>query len=162
MVYSTRAMLPSAKKDSVPTTQKSCVVYEFSCQCEARYVGRTTQRLADRIKQHVPTSIRKKSNTVREQPPRLCKNNNSKINCESAIGQHLLTNPECAKTYTDDNFRIIGQGRSSFHLSVLNLFISRLKTQSCVNRKISSFLLESSSNNGNWANWPLLGPLRLI
>ena len=119
VVYSTRAMLPSAKKDSVPTTQKSCVVYEFSCRCEARYVGRTTQRLADRIKQHVPTSIRKKSNTVREQPPRLCKNNNSKINCESAIGQHLLTNPECAKTYTDDNFRIIGQGRSSFHLSVL-------------------------------------------
>ena len=85
VVYSTRAMLPSAKKDSVPTTQKSCVVYEFSCRCEARYVGRTTQRLADRIKQHVPTSIRKKSSTVREQPPRLCKNNNSKINCESAI-----------------------------------------------------------------------------
>ena len=28
--------------------------------------------------------------------------------------------PECAKTYTDDNFRIIGQGRSSFHLSVLD------------------------------------------
>ena len=38
---------------------------------------------------------------------------------ESAIGQHLIANPECAKTYTDDNFRIIGQARSSFHLSVL-------------------------------------------
>ena len=48
VVYSTRAMLLSAKKDSVPTTQKSCVVYEFSCRCEARYVGCTTQRLADR------------------------------------------------------------------------------------------------------------------
>ena len=48
----TKVMLPSAKKDSVPTTQKSCVAYEFSCRCEARYVGRTTQRLADRIKQH--------------------------------------------------------------------------------------------------------------
>ena len=81
VVYSTRVMLPSAKKDSVPTTQKSCVVYEFSCRCEARYIGSTTQRQADRIKQHVSTSIRKKSNTVREQPPRLCKNNNSKINC---------------------------------------------------------------------------------
>ena len=68
VVYSTRAMLPSAKKDSVPTTQKSCVVYDFSCRCEARYVGRTTQRLADRIKQHVPTSIRKKSNTVKPWP----------------------------------------------------------------------------------------------
>ena len=90
VVYNTRVMLPSAKKDGVPTTQKSCVVYEFSCQCEARYVGSTTQRLADRIKQHVPASIRKKSNTVREQPPRICKKNNSKINCESAIGQHLI------------------------------------------------------------------------
>ena len=38
---------------------KSCVVYEFSCRCEARYAGRTMQRLADRVKQHVPTSIRK-------------------------------------------------------------------------------------------------------
>ena len=36
-----------------------------------------------------------------------------KSNYESAIGQHLITNPECAKTYTDDNFRIIGQARSS-------------------------------------------------
>ena len=44
---STRIMLPSAKKGSVPTTQKCCVVYEFSCRCEARYVGRTTQRVAD-------------------------------------------------------------------------------------------------------------------
>ena len=138
VVYSTRAMLPSAKKGSVPTTQKSCVVYEFSCRCEARYVGRTTQRLADRIKQHVPTSIRKKSNTVREQPPRLCKNNNSKINCESAIGQHLLTNPECAKTYTDDNFRIIGQGRSSFHLSVLESVY--IKTQNPVLCKQKDFI----------------------
>ena len=137
VVYSTRVILPSAKIDSLPSTQKSCVVYEFSCRCEARYVGRTMQKLADRIKQHVPTSIRKKINTVREQPPGLCKNNNSKINCESAIGQHLLTNLECAKTYIDDIFRIIGQGRSPFHL--------RLKAQSCVNRKISFFHLESSS-----------------
>ena len=130
MVYNTRVMLPSAKKDSVPTTQKSCVVYEFLCRCEARYVGRTTQRLADRIKQHVPTSIRKKSSTVREQPPRMCKNISSKINFESAIGQHLITNPECAKTYTDDNFRIIGQARSSFHLGVLESVY--IKTQNPV------------------------------
>ena len=53
-------------------------------------------------------------NTVREQPPRICKKNNSKINCESAIGKHFIANPECAKTYTDDNFLIIGQVRSSF------------------------------------------------
>ena len=61
VVYNTGVMLSSAKKDCVPTTQKSCVVYEFSCRCEGQYVGRTTQRLADRIKQHIPTNIRKKS-----------------------------------------------------------------------------------------------------
>ena len=109
----------SAKQDIVPTTQKSCVVYEFSCRCEARYVGRTTQRLADRINHHVPTSIRTKNTTTREQPPRTCKNSKSKMKSDSAIGQHLLTNPECAKTYTDDNLRITGQARSSFHLGVL-------------------------------------------
>ena len=99
----------SANNDSVPNTQKSCVVYEFSCGCKARYVGRTTQRLADRIKQHVPTSIREKSSTVREQPPRMCKNISSKINCGSVIGKHLITNLECAKTYTDDNFGSLGK-----------------------------------------------------
>ena len=88
--------------------------------------------------QHVPTSIRKKSNTVREQPPRLCKNNNSKINCEWAIGQHQLMNPECAKPYTDDNFRIIGQGRSSFHLSVLESVY--IKTQNPVLCKQKDFI----------------------
>ena len=137
-VYSTRVMLPSAKKDSVPTTQKSCVVYEFSCRCEARYVGRITQRLADRIKQHVPTSIRTKTTTTREQPPRTCKNSNSKMKSDSAIGQHLITNPECAKTYTDDNFRIIGQARSSFHLGALESVY--IKTQNPVLCKQKEFV----------------------
>ena len=111
MWFTTLELCYHLLKDCVPTTQKCCV-HEFSCRCEARYVGRTTQRVADRIKQRIPASIRKKINTAREQPPRIYKKNNSKINCESAIRQHI-TNPECAKTYTDYNFRIIGQARSS-------------------------------------------------
>ena len=83
-----------------------------------------------RLKQHVPTSIWKKSSTVREQPHRMCKNITSKVDCESAIAQHLITNPECAKTYTDDNLRTIGQARSSFHLGVLGSVY--IKTQNPV------------------------------
>ena len=109
LVYNTRVTLPSAKKDCVPTTQKSCVVYEFSCRCEARYVGRTTQGLADRIKQHVRTNIRKNSNTTREQPPRICKNNMSKINCELAIGQKLIANPESPKRIQATIFGLLGK-----------------------------------------------------
>ena len=60
----------------------------------------------------------------------MSKNNSYKINCESAVGEHLITNPELAKTYTDDNFRIIGQARSSFHLSVLESVY--IKTQNPV------------------------------
>ena len=117
------------------------VVYEFSCRCEARYVGRTTQRLADRIKQHAPINIRKKSNTVREQPPRIWKKNNSKINCELAIGQHLIANPEYAKTYTDYNFRIIGQVRSSFHLSVFESAYMKTQNQVLCRQKEFVFTL---------------------
>ena len=130
VVCNTKVMLSSAKKDSVPTTQKSYVVYEFLCRCEARYVGRTKQRLADRIKQHVLSSVRTKNTIIREQPPRMCKSSNSKMKSDSAIGQHLIKNPECAKTYSDDNFRIIGQARSSFHLSVLESIY--IKTQNPV------------------------------
>ena len=138
VVYNTKVMLPSAKTDSVPTTQNSCAVYEFSCRCEARYVGRTTQRLADRIKQHVPTSIRMKNTTIRDQPPRMCKNSISKMKSDSAIVQLLIKNPECAKTYSDDNFRIIGQGTSSFHLSVLESVY--IKTQNPVLCKQKEFI----------------------
>ena len=71
-----------------------------------------------------------KNTIIREQPPQMCKNSNSKMKSGSAIGQHLIKYLECAKTYSDDNFRIIGQARSSFHLSVLESVY--IKTQNPV------------------------------
>ena len=89
IVYSTRRALPSVQKDCVPAYQKSSVVYEFTCQCDSGYVGRTTQRLGDRIKQHVPSNIRNKTAPQREQPPRACRSRNTVKTSDSAIGQHL-------------------------------------------------------------------------
>ena len=78
------------------------------------------QRLADRIYQYVTTRIRAKSTVTREQPPRMCKNCNSKMGKnDSAIGHNLIKCLECAKTYADDNVHIIRQARSSFYLNVL-------------------------------------------
>ena len=68
----------------------------------------------------------------------ILKNSNSKMKSDSAIGQHLIKNPECAKTYSDDNFRIIGQARSSFHLSVLESVY--IKTQNPVLCKQKEFI----------------------
>ena len=58
VVYKTNQLLPVAIKDVLPALQNSNVIYQFSCHCDSRYVGRTSQRLQDRIKQHVPKSIR--------------------------------------------------------------------------------------------------------
>ncbi len=67
LIFRTQKVLPSIQKDCMPTTQKSLVVYECSCECDARYIGCTSQRLADRVKQHVPTNIRNHIFWQREQ-----------------------------------------------------------------------------------------------
>ena len=58
VVYSTNELLSATNKDALPALQKSNVIYQFSCHCDIRYVGRTSQKLQDRIKQHVPKPIR--------------------------------------------------------------------------------------------------------
>ena len=60
-------MLPTAKQDVLPANQRSMVIYEYVCHCDSRYVGRTTQRLKERIKQHVPKAIRQKATLTQEQ-----------------------------------------------------------------------------------------------
>ena len=54
-------MLHAAKKDVLPANQRSVVIYEYVCHCDSWYVGcRTSYRLQERIKQHVPKAIRQK------------------------------------------------------------------------------------------------------
>ena len=50
LVFTSKRMLPVARKDVLPAIQKSFVIYEYNCHCDSRYVGRTSQRLQDRIK----------------------------------------------------------------------------------------------------------------
>ena len=58
LVFTSKCMLPVARKDVLSTTQKSLVIYEYKYHCDSRYVGRTSQWLQDRIKQHVPQWLR--------------------------------------------------------------------------------------------------------
>ena len=75
----------------------------------------------------------------------MCRTNHPKMNCDSAIGQHLITNPKCAITYTYDSSRITGKASSSFHLIVLESVYIKTETQSCINKKSSFSHLGSSS-----------------
>ena len=125
----------------MPALQKSNVIYQFSCHCDSWYVGRTSQRLQDTIKQHVPKSIRScSSSQKRLLPARRCKSstqtNTQSLAFDSAIRLHLLQNPTCAQHYNDSRFFILAQGRSAFHLFALEAtFIKTSNPALCRQKK---------------------------
>ena len=122
IVYTTRQLLPAAKKDVLPAFHQSNIVYQFLCHCDSRYVGRTSQRLQQRIKQHMlKTILQRHIFQDRSTLARSCKpiRNLKAETSFFAIGQHLLQNPTCAREYSDNRFSIFARGRNSFHLSTL-------------------------------------------
>ena len=119
LVFTSKRMLPVAGKDDLPAIQKSFVTYEYKCHCDSRYVGRTSQRLQDCIRQHVlQWSIQQLTRPRRSQPHRSCKRNDTKPDCDSAIGQHLLDNDRCALTMMISGFQ------SSPQRAALSILIS--------------------------------------
>ena len=118
----------------LPSHHHSYVIYQFLCHCDSRYVGRTSQRLEERIKQHVPRSITNpRASANRQSLSRSCENNTRPQQFhESAIGQHLLDQAQCALYYSNEKFSILARGRSSFHLSALEAtFIKSLNPLLC-------------------------------
>ena len=116
------------------------VVYQYVCRCDCQYVGRTSQRLQDRINQHIPRCIRSDKRPTKNLPNQECKiTGTPSVYCDSAIGQHLLENKECAKHFNDAQFSILATARSSFHLSVLEAtYINSLQPILC--RQKNSFI----------------------
>ena len=126
VVYKTNQLLPVANKDVLTALQNSNVIYQFSCLCDSRFVGRTSQKLQDRIKQHVPKSNRYgTSSPKRDLPIRKCKyftkptTQIQSLTHDSAIGLHFLRNLTCAQHYDDNMFSILTKERLPFHLSAL-------------------------------------------
>ena len=154
VVYTIRKMMSHIRKDVLPATQQSMVIYEYTCYCDSRYVGRTSQRLADRITQHIPALIRKSSTQTRKMAPRACKTNMQPTQVEhaSAIGQHLIENSDCAANYNAGQFTVIAKGRSRFHLSCLEaVFISTRRPVLCRQKQFVNnlSLFPGKSKTGN-------------
>ena len=135
VVFVSKQMLPTARKDVLPALQKSSVIYEYKCHCDSRYVGRTSQRLQDRIKQHVPKWLESTTTSQRSQPKRACKKTKSTPECDSAIGQHLLENDQCAANYNKSHFSILDTARSIFHLKLLEATYIRLRRPNLCRQK---------------------------
>ena len=107
VIFNTRQLFPAIKKDVLPSHHHSNVIYQFLCHCDSRYVGRTSQRLEERIKQHVPRSITDpRASANRQSLSRSCNTRPQQFH-ESAIGQHLLDNAQCAFHYSNEKFSIL-------------------------------------------------------
>lgn len=121
VVFTTTSAFRGRAKDVLPTTAKSHVVYKFTCSCGLTYVGKTTQRLSERIKQHISRKLLMETPDLR------------KHRMDSAITRHLKTNPDCINsTLTATGFTILAQARNNSHLDVLEaLFIQRLAPPLC-------------------------------
>ena len=87
------------------------------------YVGKTTQRLTERIKQHIPDRI----------------SNNGVKRTDSAVLAHLKSNHSCIpedKEHGIDRFRILANGHSQCHLNVLEaVFIKSLSPSMCLQKE---------------------------
>ena len=121
--FTTRTLMSFNVKDSVPTLLRSKVVYQFKCLCGERYVGRTEQRLMDRVTQHVPTAIRNRN---------LGKILPDAENQQSAIAKHLCESKACREAYQEDWFSVLDAARSTFHLQTLEAsYISSQEPSLC-------------------------------
>ena len=135
IVYTATQLLPAAKKHVLLASYQSNIVYQFLCHCDSRYVDRTSQRLQQKIKQHVPKIILQEHISQDQGTlARSCKPITS-FKAEtsfSAIRQHLLQNLTCAHEYNDNKFSILARRRTSFHLSTLEAtFIKTFKPSLC-------------------------------
>ena len=50
-------LLPTAQTEVLLASHQRNLVYQFLCHCDNQYVGRTSQRLQQRIKQHISKTI---------------------------------------------------------------------------------------------------------
>ena len=113
---------------SVPSSMSICATVTVG-------TGRTARRLQDHIKQHVPKWLRQHTASQRVQPNRACKRKQPTPECDSAIGQHLLENDQCAANYNDDQFSIPNTARSLFHLSLLKASLIKVRRPNLCKQK---------------------------
>ena len=124
-----------ASKDPIPLTKKSMVVYHFQCHCGNDYVGKTSRRLIERIKEHVPPCARK----YFANPEGKYSDNTTLLNASkrSSVTKHLLDNYQtCGKEYGDERFSILRSCPTEFQLTVCEaVLITTMEPTLCIQRE---------------------------
>ena len=127
VVFTTRHAFGGISKDVLPMTSLSSVIYQYQCCCEQQYIGKTTQRLTERIKQHVPNKLLKSKS-------------NSKEKSDSAITKHVKSNTTCLPATQEElltRFQVMAKARNHAHLDVMEaVFIRNHAPKLCEQKKL--------------------------
>nr|CAH8866888.1 unnamed protein product [Trichobilharzia regenti] len=124
IAFTNRLLLFNNLKDKIPMLTNSMCVYQFTCSCGARYIGRSTRVLSKRVQEH-PAWLRKGgSGAIR-----------------SAIIEHLVDNDHPISIASA--FKVIYKAKSNLPKSLRTrliciaeaLVIETEKSHLCVQKK---------------------------
>ena len=140
VILNTRSSYQRFEKDMLPFHHHSNVIYQSVCHCDSRYVGRTSQRLEERIKQHVPRSIANLlPRTTAKAFPALARPTYAHNNfTNSPLVNIFLTTPNVLFTTTTKNFLFSLEVALLFTFLLLKRLSLDLSIPFCVNKKNSS------------------------
>ena len=88
-----RSSFRQIAKEVLPTTSRSMVVYQYMCSCKLTYVGKTSQKITERMTQHVPD--------------KLIDGDLTHTKSESAITRHLKDSAECVPNDQKEFVRVL-------------------------------------------------------
>ena len=118
-VLKSNVVFPLNIKDGVTFHYKSFLIYQF--KCDTCYIGHTTQRFENRIKQYVPSTIRFQNQTLLASL--------TSQNSDSTINQYVLAHLNYSKI---NMFSILDCSSTNFQLAILEaLYITSLKSSLC-------------------------------
>ena len=132
-------MLSTVHKDVVLTKQQRLAVYQYVCHCDCRYIGRTSQRLQDRTKQHIPKALNTKLNQIVTYLNPILLTLWQRNNTFSTMKNAPLTTKAI-------NFSILAKGRTLFHLSTLEATLIKMlqpalsTEKNCLHAEITSLI----------------------
>ena len=142
--FTSRHMFSTCRKDHLPADQISNVVFLFSCHCGGSYVNRTSQRLEEKLKQHILPGLAERtlsSATTKKAKGRPWKNPNvlAPSKSDSAITRHLKNSVSCLSAVRQNiqhHFRVLAKARDWAHLSTLEaVFIASKEPALCAQKE---------------------------
>lgn len=110
LVFSSRTIMKSLCKYSMPVFKINSVICSFKGQCEAEYIGSTTQPLERRISQYVSVFIRR---------CQLFGNSHKSVTSGRVIVKYLINNRQYGEVYWE---KILWKSHCQFKVNVLENF----------------------------------------